>query len=163
MSFVPNGGRRAKKSHRSWCLNWPCRRKPIVQETPNQTIKQACKEHTIFEETIIPTHRQMGIVDTENGSSVDAAANNRSTTVDIPNASDPPQTKRISFPNLAESVRRTNHPKRQRRTQLNSVSKIDRASRVCFPLVFFLINVFYWYSYLTKSQRWASQSMIVRQ
>lgn len=50
--------------------------------------------------------------------------------------------------------------RRNRRTpRFNSVSKIDRASRVFFPFVFFLINLFYWYSYLTKSERWAKASI----
>lgn len=33
--------------------------------------------------------------------------------------------------------------------QLNSVSQIDRASRVFFPLAFIIINLIYWYTYLT--------------
>lgn len=44
--------------------------------------------------------------------------------------------------------------RRSRTPRFNSVSKIDRASRIFFPLVFLLINVFYWYSYLSKSERW---------
>lgn len=35
----------------------------------------------------------------------------------------------------------------------NSVSKIDKVSRVVFPLLFFIINVIYWCFYLTRSQR----------
>ena len=36
---------------------------------------------------------------------------------------------------------------------LNSVSKIDKMSRIVFPLAFGLLNVFYWYSYLKHSER----------
>nr|CAD7412044.1 unnamed protein product [Timema cristinae] len=44
--------------------------------------------------------------------------------------------------------------RRKKRTpRYNSVSKIDRTSRVVFPLCFMGINVFYWYSYLSRSQR----------
>ena len=34
---------------------------------------------------------------------------------------------------------------------INSVSKIDRASRILFPLSFFVVNVFYWWAYATKN------------
>lgn len=44
----------------------------------------------------------------------------------------------------------------KRMPRFNSVSKIDRASRVFFPLIFLVINLFYWYSYLSKSERWIS-------
>ncbi|XP_066590449.1 gamma-aminobutyric acid receptor alpha-like isoform X2 [Prorops nasuta] len=44
--------------------------------------------------------------------------------------------------------------RRRRRTpRYNSVSKIDRASRVVFPLFFLTINLFYWYAYLSRSER----------
>ncbi|XP_046394287.1 gamma-aminobutyric acid receptor alpha-like [Ischnura elegans] len=44
--------------------------------------------------------------------------------------------------------------RRKKRTpRYNSVSKIDRASRVVFPLCFLAINLFYWYSYLARSER----------
>lgn len=44
--------------------------------------------------------------------------------------------------------------KRKKRTpRYNSVSKVDKASRVVFPLLFGAINVFYWCSYLSSSQR----------
>lgn len=50
--------------------------------------------------------------------------------------------------------RRTSTRRRRRRTpRYNSVSKIDRASRVVFPLFFLAINVFYWYAYLSRSER----------
>jgi len=41
----------------------------------------------------------------------------------------------------------------KRAPRFNSVSKIDRASRIVFPLLFLMINLFYWYSYLAKSER----------
>ena len=43
---------------------------------------------------------------------------------------------------------------RQRRMpRYNSVSKIDRASRLVFPLFFLAINLFYWFAYLSRSKR----------
>ncbi|XP_020280636.1 gamma-aminobutyric acid receptor alpha-like isoform X2 [Pseudomyrmex gracilis] len=43
--------------------------------------------------------------------------------------------------------------RRRRAPRYNSVSKIDRASRVVFPLFFLAINLFYWYAYLSRSER----------
>ncbi|XP_055929793.1 gamma-aminobutyric acid receptor alpha-like [Argiope bruennichi] len=37
--------------------------------------------------------------------------------------------------------------------QLNSVSKVDKVSRVVFPLIFLFINVIYWCTYLVKSEQ----------
>ncbi|KAK6618047.1 hypothetical protein RUM44_002489 [Polyplax serrata] len=48
-----------------------------------------------------------------------------------------------------ENVRR----RRQRMPRCNSVSKIDKISRIVFPLLFAAINVLYWYSYLMRSER----------
>ena len=47
---------------------------------------------------------------------------------------------------------------RQKRTRqallkgnvINSVSKIDRVSRILFPLTFLIINAFYWWGYVTQ-------------
>jgi gamma-aminobutyric acid receptor subunit alpha len=39
------------------------------------------------------------------------------------------------------------------RRNFNSVSKIDKFSRVAFPALFFVINVLYWIFYLTRSNR----------
>lgn len=48
----------------------------------------------------------------------------------------------------------TGYKKKKRRTpRFNSVSKIDRSSRVVFPLLFITINLFYWYSYLSRTRR----------
>ncbi|XP_023311170.1 gamma-aminobutyric acid receptor alpha-like [Anoplophora glabripennis] len=43
--------------------------------------------------------------------------------------------------------------KKKRAPRFNSVSKIDRASRVVFPLLFVTINLFYWYCYLYRTNR----------
>ncbi|XP_046814431.1 gamma-aminobutyric acid receptor alpha-like isoform X3 [Vespa crabro] len=60
-----------------------------------------------------------------------------------------PSPQRVGSPNKRIAPR-----KRRRRTpKYNSVSKIDRASRVVFPLFFLAINVFYWYAYLSRSER----------
>nr|XP_012149539.1 PREDICTED: gamma-aminobutyric acid receptor alpha-like [Megachile rotundata] len=49
---------------------------------------------------------------------------------------------------------KTSGKKRRKRTpRYNSVSKIDRASRIMFPVFFLAINVFYWYAYLSRSER----------
>lgn len=34
---------------------------------------------------------------------------------------------------------------------MNSVSQIDRVSRVFFPILFVAINLFYWYTYVPPS------------
>ncbi|XP_039428719.1 gamma-aminobutyric acid receptor alpha-like [Culex pipiens pallens] len=49
--------------------------------------------------------------------------------------------------------------RRKKRTpRFNSVSKIDRVSRIFFPLLFLAINVFYWCLYLSRSGRPLPQS-----
>ncbi|XP_033218292.1 gamma-aminobutyric acid receptor alpha-like [Belonocnema kinseyi] len=48
---------------------------------------------------------------------------------------------------------RPTHRRHRRVPRYNSVSKIDRVSRVVFPLLFLTINVFYWYAYLSRSER----------
>ncbi|XP_055691528.1 gamma-aminobutyric acid receptor alpha-like [Lutzomyia longipalpis] len=57
------------------------------------------------------------------------------------------------------SVRRQRRRRRQM-PRFNSVSKIDRASRIVFPLLFLMINLFYWYSYLTRSSRFPKSSAL---
>lgn len=56
-----------------------------------------------------------------------------------------PQCRRHSSQGLKQ-------PRAFRRT-FNSVSKIDKFSRVAFPMLFFVINLLYWIFYLTRSQR----------
>ncbi|KAH8270179.1 hypothetical protein KR018_005378 [Drosophila ironensis] len=66
-------------------------------------------------------------------------------------ASTPPTgRRRMSYYRREEMEARR---KGKRTPQYNSVSKIDRASRIVFPLLFLLINVFYWYGYLSRSSR----------
>lgn len=36
---------------------------------------------------------------------------------------------------------------------LNSVSRIDKISRIVFPTTFLVLNLFYWYTYLKHSER----------
>ncbi|KAK3912309.1 Gamma-aminobutyric acid receptor alpha-like, partial [Frankliniella fusca] len=49
---------------------------------------------------------------------------------------------------------RTGRRRHKPRTpRFNSVSQIDRASRVVFPLLFLTINIAYWCAYLSRSQR----------
>lgn len=60
-----------------------------------------------------------------------------------------PQRRRSSGPPPPPQRRH----RKKRTPRFNSVSKIDRASRVVFPLCFLAINVFYWVSYLSRSER----------
>ncbi|KAL9909739.1 gamma-aminobutyric acid type A receptor subunit Grd isoform 1-T6 [Glossina fuscipes fuscipes] len=60
------------------------------------------------------------------------------------------QRRRMSYYRREEMEMRR---KGKRTPQYNSVSKIDRASRIVFPILFFIINVFYWYAYLSRSSR----------
>ena len=68
---------------------------------------------------------------------------------------DPPSEASAYSQNTPRVQRRQmkNSSERYRRTQFNSVSKIDKFSRFFFPFLFFIINVFYWCFYLTQSQR----------
>uniref|UniRef100_A0A182KF53 Neurotransmitter-gated ion-channel transmembrane domain-containing protein n=1 Tax=Anopheles christyi TaxID=43041 RepID=A0A182KF53_9DIPT len=50
--------------------------------------------------------------------------------------------------------------RRKRAPRFNSVSKIDRASRIFFPLLFLAINVFYWVLYLSRSERLPQQPKV---
>ena len=43
--------------------------------------------------------------------------------------------------------------KRPSTVALNSLSQIDRFSRILFPLSFFLLNIMYWFIYLKRSER----------
>ena len=47
------------------------------------------------------------------------------------------------------SYKKNKIPKKE---QMNSESKIDNISRIMFPITFLLINVFYWYSYISHSE-----------
>ncbi|KAJ1530887.1 hypothetical protein ONE63_005729 [Megalurothrips usitatus] len=60
------------------------------------------------------------------------------------------QTHRLSLQGSRSSRRRRHKPRTPR---FNSVSQIDRASRVVFPLLFLTINIVYWCSFLSRSQR----------
>ncbi|EAA05037.5 AGAP011349-PA, partial [Anopheles gambiae str. PEST] len=70
----------------------------------------------------------------------------------------------INAPLTASETHGTNgHRTRRRRKRaprFNSVSKIDRASRIFFPLLFLAINVFYWYLYLSRSERLPQQPKV---
>ncbi|XP_014612543.1 PREDICTED: gamma-aminobutyric acid receptor alpha-like isoform X2 [Polistes canadensis] len=65
------------------------------------------------------------------------------------------QPRKSSSPERVDSPSKKIPPRRRRRRtpRYNSVSKIDRASRVVFPLFFLAINLFYWYAYLSRSER----------
>ncbi|XP_058055080.1 gamma-aminobutyric acid receptor alpha-like [Anopheles bellator] len=63
-----------------------------------------------------------------------------------------PTTLAGGTPNVHRTRRR-----RKREPRFNSVSKIDRASRIFFPLLFLAINVFYWSLYLSRSERLPQQ------
>lgn len=59
----------------------------------------------------------------------------------------------ISGQRLSFQEHRHRRKKKRRAPRFNSVSKIDRASRIFFPLLFLTINLFYWYSYLSRTKR----------
>jgi gamma-aminobutyric acid receptor subunit alpha len=55
--------------------------------------------------------------------------------------------------NTPRVQRRQTRRRETYRQMFNSVSKIDKLSRVIFPLLFFVINLIYWAFYLSRSQR----------
>ncbi|KAK9731194.1 Neurotransmitter-gated ion-channel transmembrane region [Popillia japonica] len=59
----------------------------------------------------------------------------------------------VSDQRLSFQGQKQRRKKKKRTPRFNSVSKIDRASRVVFPLLFVTINLFYWYSYLSRTER----------
>ncbi|KAI4462496.1 neurotransmitter gated ion channel [Holotrichia oblita] len=59
----------------------------------------------------------------------------------------------VSDQRLSFQGQKQRRKKKKRARRFNSVSKIDRASRVVFPLLFVTINLFYWYSYLSRTER----------
>jgi len=88
--------------------------------------------------------------------------------IDPPSAwQKPPSSRKMSISSLTGSISQAlrnlhsprgsilglNQKKRKKKILYNSVSKVDKASRLVFPLLFAAINVFYWYSYLSRSQR----------
>lgn len=161
MSFAPAKSRHNKsKQSPSWLQRWwPCRRKPVVQSSCSFN-----EWDNIEGLRTLPKKRRESARDspTKNCGSSTVTTTTVIISAPQPPRNNNPQKKRISLANLGAGLKRDrSRPKRMPR--FNSVSKIDRASRVFFPLVFFVINLFYWYSYLTKSERWAKQSLLVRQ
>ncbi|XP_011702172.1 PREDICTED: gamma-aminobutyric acid receptor alpha-like isoform X2 [Wasmannia auropunctata] len=68
--------------------------------------------------------------------------------------SPPPRQMPPPPPSSRRTTSSTSSRRRHRRTpRYNSVSKIDRVSRVMFPFFFLTINLFYWYAYLSRSER----------
>ncbi|XP_047739237.1 gamma-aminobutyric acid receptor alpha-like [Hyalella azteca] len=56
----------------------------------------------------------------------------------------------------AVNMKKKEDQRRKRRScmrQMNSVSQIDQVSRIVFPICFVIMNLIYWYSYITHSQR----------
>lgn len=60
-----------------------------------------------------------------------------------------PECRQHPSPGLASGMKQP----RGIRRNFNSVSKIDKFSRVAFPMLFFMINLLYWIFYLSRSQR----------
>lgn len=131
-----------RRSQSTW-LDWPCRRhRKSIHCAPNRPLRdQICQRAN---DNIVDYGNANDVNVTDNG----AHENIRMTTFDI-----------------SRSKINGHHDKRgrsKRMPRFNSVSKIDRASRIFFPLVFFVINLFYWYSYLSKSERWIPPSASIR-
>ncbi|KAA0191205.1 hypothetical protein HAZT_HAZT008275 [Hyalella azteca] len=60
------------------------------------------------------------------------------------------------LPVPAVNMKKKEDQRRKRRScmrQMNSVSQIDQVSRIVFPICFVIMNLIYWYSYITHSQR----------
>ncbi|XP_034246807.1 gamma-aminobutyric acid receptor alpha-like [Thrips palmi] len=69
-----------------------------------------------------------------------------------PAVSSAPGHARLSLQG-SRSSRNSRRRHKPRTPRFNSVSQIDRASRVVFPLLFLTINIAYWCAYLSRSQR----------
>lgn len=65
----------------------------------------------------------------------------------------PPPRQTPPPPPSRRTTSSTSRRRRRRTPRYNSVSKIDRVSRVVFPLFFLAINIFYWCAYLSRSER----------
>lgn len=114
-----------RRSHSSW-LDWPCRRqRKSIHVIPSQT----SRDH-IYQQSFRN-------VDEDDCSGCESIKNGIRITAD----------DRRTIAAKAPVSRGT---RSKRMPRFNSVSKIDRASRIFFPFVFLLINLFYWYSYLSK-------------
>lgn len=95
-------------------------------------------------DSTVASHWQISCVTCSPPSRQTTAITARTTTKSPPPA--PPLSSR-------QTTLSTSRRRRRRTPRYNSVSKIDRASRVVFPLFFLAINVFYWYAYLSRSER----------
>ncbi|XP_019882616.2 gamma-aminobutyric acid receptor alpha-like [Camponotus floridanus] len=86
-------------------------------------------------------------------SCVTCSPSSRQTTATTPTPPPPPPPPPPPSLSSRRTTLSTSRRRRRRTPRYNSVSKIDRASRVVFPLFFLAINVFYWYAYLSRSER----------
>lgn len=131
-------GKAPRRSNSTW-LDWPCRRqrKASIHAIPIQTTH----DH-IYSHAYVKNNTEDECSDSELARNGIRRESNRSAS------------------KIAVAHDRRSRTKRMPR--FNSVSKIDRASRIFFPLVFLLINVFYWYSYLSKSERWVTPQASLR-
>lgn len=140
VSIAP-GNHRRQSAKCSW-LDWPCRRKSDTLSADTTPYEPSSVS------SITGTKNKNGINSScEQSVSSSAAAHHR-----------------LSCQSQSQILQHTSDKRIRRRNRrmprFNSVSKIDIASRIFFPLVFFLINVFYWCSYLTKSERLTTTSML---
>lgn len=139
VSIAPagNNNHRRHSTKCSW-LEWPCRRKSDSLSNTITPFELSTKNKNDLNSSCEPTS---------------ISVHNRLT---CQSQSQQLHQEHRCTNNNSKRLRRRN----RRMPRFNSVSKIDIASRIFFPLVFFLINVFYWCSYLTKSERLTTTSML---
>lgn len=71
----------------------------------------------------------------------------------IPSATISTDNTEHNTPRQNDRGNNPNRPMQRGRRTFNSVSKIDKFSRLFFPVLYLVINLIYWVFYLSRSQR----------